>query len=198
MDLNSKNKKKTVVSKGPKNKIKKLISLEQSESDSNNNEIVESDDGLEIESSPPDKEVVSIDGIIKPIKERNKQFPFSDEEKLHLYNWLVENEMVNVSHKVFPKISDEHLRKLTLKGCEYRRCSKTCQAVQLYNMFKSNRKIFTDHLAVSKKSGAEAPDLTSYSELNQSIIQIYTKYHEKSGTPLVTRTRNLTSKVSIS
>ena len=104
-------------------------------------------------------------------KQRNKQFPFLIEEKLELYNWLVTEEMVIVSNKVFGNIPEDHLLKLTDKALEYARCGVTCQPVQLYNFFKSNRKIYTDYLALIKKSGSEAVDINEYSDLNKTIIR---------------------------
>ena len=78
--------------------------------------------------------------------------------EMELYNWLVMEEMVNVCNKVSPNISEDHLLKLTDKALEYVRCGVTCQPVELYNFFKSNR-IYTDYLNLIKKSGSEAVDI---------------------------------------
>ena len=131
-------------------------------------------------------------------KQRNKHFPFSVEEQKELFNWLVTEELVLVSNKLFHKISEDHLVKLTNKALEYTKGAVTCEAVQLYNFIKSNRRIYTGYVSMIEKYGSAAVDLNKYNEWGRFIIDIYSSYAEKTGARVVSRPRHTRSKVSIS
>ena len=131
-------------------------------------------------------------------KQRNKHFPFSDEEQIELFNWLVTEELVLVSNKLFHKISEDHLVKLTNKALKYTKGAVTCEAVQLYNFIKSNRRIYTGYVTMIEKFGSAAVDLNKYNDWGKFIIDIYSSYAEKTGARFVSRPRHTRSKVSIS
>ena len=126
---------------------------------------------------------------------RNKQFNFLDDEKLDLFKWLVSEDMVTVHNKVFKKIFGKSFTKLTDKALQYVRCDVTCHPVQLYNFFKSNRRIYTNYLALIKKYGIEAVDITTYSELSQYVIKIYSNHAAKTGATPVSRPRHVARRV---
>ena len=106
-------------------------------------------------------------------------FHFLEDEQNELFNWLVSEDMVNVSNKLFPNISEDHLLKLKNKALKYTKGAVTCEAVQLYNFFKSNRRIYTDYTSLVKKYGSAAVDLTKYNDWSRNIIDIYSNYDEK-------------------
>ena len=137
-------------------------------------------------------------GEDKDDKIRNKTFSFTQAEKGDLYQWLVSNEIEDISHKVFHKITEEHLKFLTDKSQEFSRGDAVCEPVQLYNFFKSNRRIYTDYLNLIKASGSAAVDNKDYTKFQREIIKIYQNHSAKTGVAPVTRKRATSSKVSIS
>ena len=139
------------------------------------------------------------DQSAKPV--RNVQFGFSDEEKVVLFDWLEFMELQQVTHKEYNLIPEEARVLLQKKAAEYKHGKTTCKGVQLYNMFKTHRKCYTNYNRILNKSGQEAAHVLDlkHTQLQKHIIAIYTKHASSSGCIPKTRPRNtMRSKVSIS
>ena len=105
-----------------------------------------------------------------------------------------------MTNKEFHKNSEEDQTLLNNKAAEFTNGNLTCTGKQLYNMFKTNRKAYTDHVNLLSKSGSEAAPKPKKppTPLQLKIIDIYTKHAAASGIVPVTRPREtLKSKVSI-
>ena len=128
-------------------------------------------------------------------------FGFTDDEKEKLFDWLQLVELQQVTHKEYHIISDESRDLLQKKAAEFKHGKTVCKGVQLYNMFKTNRKCYTTYNRILRNSGEEAAHALSvnHSILQKHIIEVYTRHATSTGCAPVTRPRNTSkSKVSIS
>ena len=154
------------------------------------------------EKRPKAAEVVTdVVGDLSAKQVRNVKFGFNDDEKEVLFNWLEVMELQQVTHKEYHLIPEELRVLLQKKASEYKHGKTTCKGVQLYNMFKTNRKCYTNYNTILNKSGQEAAHVLAlkHTQLQKHIIAIYTKHASSSGCIPKTRPRNtMRSKVSIS
>ena len=142
---------------------------------------------------------VSTEGV--PPKPREVMFNFTDDQKSHLFDWLRDKEMLPISNKEYHINSQEWQNALTAKAADYKTGDIICNGRQLYNMFKTQRRCYTNFNKILNKSGQEAaPKLEkAHTPLQKHIIDIYTKHAQSSGIIPVTRKRRTRkSKVSIS
>ena len=132
---------------------------------------------------------------------RNVMFAFTDDDKEKLFDWLEVEGLQQVTHKEYHMIPEEARALLQKKAAEFIHGKLACKGVQLYNMFKTNRKCYTTYTTVVTKSGEEAADAlcVNHSKLQKHIIAVYKRHATQTGCLPVTRPRHSAkSKVSIS
>ena len=132
---------------------------------------------------------------------RQSMYNFTEEQKSALFDWLALMEMLPVTNKDFKVNSAEWQDLLNKKAAEFVHGKTTCNGKQLYNMFKTKRRCYTNYTTLLNKSGQEAaPELeVKHSALEKHIIAIYTRHAQSTGSVPITRPRHtLKSKVSIS